>query len=67
MHASMKTTLSARDLFMEEAVVLANLIIAGCAPNMAASYSESVFRWSCLLFKSPIHKANLEAIYHEAS
>ena len=60
----MKNTVDALDLFSIEAAALADRIIAGCDPRIAASYSESVFNWSHTLFNSCLHKTNLEVIYN---
>lgn len=59
----MKNTVDALDLFSSTAADLADGIIAGCDPRIAASYSESTFNWAKTLFNSSLHKTNLEVIY----
>lgn len=67
MTTKMHNTVDALDLFSFEAAYLADRIIAGCDPRVAASYSESVFNWSKTLFNSELHKSNLEVIYAQES
>ena len=64
LNVRMDSTERALVLFSNEAAYLADQIIAGCDPRIAASYSESVFSWSHTLFNSCLHKANLEVIYN---